>query len=135
MVCSSEIRHDIATVLDTRSAPAGVPRWTDHTYTCTYHLPMGRLVLSVHETADPATALHYTQALRRSRPDSERLDGLTDVAFGNPAGTVTLVKDADTLTVDASDLPAQFGATKQKRSDFAYELASDILGCWTGDDS
>jgi hypothetical protein len=28
--------------------------------------------------------------------------------------------------------PAVLGAQQSKRFDFAYEIASDILGCWTG---
>ena len=39
-----------------------------------------------------------------------------------------------TLRVDATGLPAVFGTQKQKRTDLAYEIASDVLGCWTGDE-
>lgn len=44
---------------------------------------------------------------------------------------MVLLKDSDTLTVDASRLPPVFGKQQSTRFDFAYELASDILGCWT----
>ena len=46
---------------------------------------------------------------------------------------MVVVKDNETLTVDATGLPAVFGSQQQKRTDLAYEIASDVLGCWTGD--
>src|SRR6185437_17050859 len=99
-----------------------------HTYTCTYRLPAGEFVLSVKESADAAGANAYTQTLRAQTPGAADLAGLTDIAFGAPSGVVILLKDNDTLRVDASGLPAEFGRQHQKRSDFAYEIASDILG-------
>jgi hypothetical protein len=27
-----------------------------------------------------------------------------------------------------------FGPQQQRRTDLAYEIASDVLGCWTGDE-
>jgi hypothetical protein len=30
-------------------------------------------------------------------------------------------------------LPQEFGANGQRRTDLAYEVASDVMGCWTGD--
>jgi hypothetical protein len=27
-----------------------------------------------------------------------------------------------------------FGPQRQRRTDLAFEIASDVLGCWTGDD-
>ena len=62
---------------------------------------------------------------------TEPLDGLGEHSFGAAAGTIVLIKDNDTLTVDATRLPPVFGNESSKRFDFAYELASDILGCWT----
>ena len=39
-----------------------------------------------------------------------------------------------TLTVDTTRCPPSSGASSQKRTDLAYEIASDVLGCWTGND-
>jgi len=37
------------------------------------------------------------------------------------------------LPASALVLSAVFGSQQQRRTDFAYEVASDVLGCWTGD--
>ena len=133
MVCEAEVGGDIATILNLKPQPVGLARWANDTYTCTYRLVIGPLVLSVHQSPGDAAAKRYAAEMRRTLPDAHTLDGLTTTAFGTATGKVVLVKDSDTLTVDATGLPEQFGSQQQKRSDFAYELASDILGCWTGD--
>ncbi|MEO8888474.1 MAG: hypothetical protein ABI429_04175 [Jatrophihabitantaceae bacterium] len=134
MVCSDEIRKAVSAVLALTSAPATHATWVEHKYTCTYHLPMGEFVLSVKESATLPAAKAYTDSVRTGLAGAKALAGLTDTAFGTPGGVVILLKDNDTLSVDASALPAQFGDQHQKRTDFAYEIASDILGCWTGND-
>lgn len=134
MICSAELRADLATATGLRVPAATAPRWSGHVYSCTYRLPMGTLALSVTESADEAAAKAHAAALRRQLEGPRSLDGLTEVAFGTPTGVVALVKDSDTLQVDATALPARFGSQQQKRADFAYEVASIVLGCWTGDD-
>ena len=42
-----------------------------------------------------------------------------------------VIKDNQTLKVDTTGLPPVFGPEGQKRTDLAYEIASDVLGCWT----
>lgn len=134
MICARETRQSIATVLKLRSVPTPAARWTNPTYTCTYDLPQGRFVLSVRESATHAAATGYADQLRHHLHGVHSLAGLSDNAYGTSDGTVVVVKGADTLRVDTTALPAQFGSERQKRVDFAYEIASDILGCWTGDD-
>lgn len=133
MICERETGQSIATVLKLSSPPTAAAHWTPPVYTCSYDLPQGRLLLSVHESRTHVAAVRYAGDLRHGEPGASSLAGLTDIAFGTPDGTVVLVKAAGTLRVDATGLPAQFGREHEKRSDFAYELASDILGCWTGD--
>jgi hypothetical protein len=134
MICANETRADVASVLKLTKGLTATPRWDGHTYFCTYALPAGRFVLSVHESSSPAAAVAYARSSRARLGRTTALAGLTDVAFGTAAGDVVLVKDNDTLHVDATALPAEFGSEQEKRADFAYEIASDILGCWTGDD-
>lgn len=134
-VCSTEIRSDIAKVLALKSVPAPSATWAHHLYTCTYQLPMGTFTLSVTESADAAAAQAFAATLRTQLAGSRNVAGLTTTAFAAPDGSLALVKDNDTLQVDATQLPAQFGSQHEKRTDFAYEIASDILGCWTGDSS
>lgn len=131
MICSTEVRTDIRKVLALKTTPQPTSRWTNHVYTCTYRLPMGTFVISVTESTDAAAAQTVAANLRKSLSQPRATAGLTATSFATPQGLVALVKDNDTLQVDATRLPKQFGEQQQKRTDFAYEIASDILGCWT----
>lgn len=133
MICGSETRTDIAEILGLKSPPRTTSTWVDHRYTCTYDLPMGTFVVSVKRSADPAAARVYFTHLRTTLGATRTLAGLGTGSYGTAGGKVVLIKDNDTLTVDATRLPAVFGSQGSKRFDFAYQLASDILGCWTGD--
>jgi hypothetical protein len=131
MICNSEVRNDIIQVLALKTAPHSTARFVDHLYTCTYRLPAGPLVISVKDLADaPATSRYYI-TLRHMLGNPAAVAGLGQGAFGTSDGKIVLRKDSHVLQVDASGLPAVFGAQSEKRSDFAYEIASDILGCWT----
>lgn len=132
MICTDETRDNIATVLSVTPDPKPVSTWQGGTYTCTYRLPMGTIVLSVHESADIPAAAAYTNRLRPTIPGAKNLVGLTPTAFGTTTGVLVLQKDNDTLRVDTSALPPQTERLYQHRADFAYEIAAVILGCWTG---
>jgi hypothetical protein len=132
MICAAETRTTITSILGQKTAPQATATWRDQRYACTYRLPVGTLVLSVQRSTNPTTARAYFASLRHTLGSTQPLDGLGQGAYGTPTGTVVLIKDSDTLTVDATRLPAVFGTQHSKRFDFAYELASDILGCWTG---
>lgn len=132
MICADETRDNITTVLSTAPDPHPRSSWTGGTYTCTYRLPMGAIVLSVHESADAAAAESYTVAQRRTMPGAKDLTGLTRTAFGTTDGVVVLRKDNDTLRVDTSALRQQSDKLYAHRATFAYEIAAVIMGCWTG---
>ena len=134
MVCGDEVRGDITKVLSLPAQPATSATWVDQLYSCTYRLPMGPMVLSVKQSADDAAAHAYYLAQRKRIGSTVDTAGLGQYAYRTPTGTVGLVKDSVTLTVDATGLPAQFGSQGQKRTDLAYEVASVVLGCWTGDE-
>jgi hypothetical protein len=134
MVCGDDIRGKVAQVLALTSSPKTSARWTKPEYTCTYSLPMGRLVLSVQQSPSNAAAGKYFDALRPTLGKTEPLMGLGTRSYGTTGGDVVVVKDDKTLRVDATGLPTVFGTNKQKRTDFAYEIASDVLGCWTGNE-
>ena len=133
MICAAETRADITTVLGLATAPTSTSHWANHLYTCSYAMPMGTLIVSVKQSADPVSARDYFDELRSDLGATRTLDGLGEGSYGTTGGKVVLIKDSDTLVVDASRLPPVFGAQQSKRFDFAYEIASDILGCWTGD--
>ncbi|WP_152648261.1 hypothetical protein [Streptacidiphilus anmyonensis] len=135
MVCSPEIRNDVTRILAPPKAPTTTSTWTDHLYTCTYHLPTGHLVLTVKESPDAASANAYFASLRSHLGPTTPLT--VAQALGNPGyesagGTVVVLKDGMTLRVDATGMTAASGPHHLSRADLAYEIASDILGCWNG---
>ncbi|WP_194908587.1 hypothetical protein [Catenulispora rubra] len=135
MVCDTEIQNAVETILAATPAPTTTATWTDHLYTCTYHLGSGTLVLSVKESPDAASANTYLSALQHQLGSTTPLtgsEGLGNPGFQNAAGNVVVLKDDKTLHVDATGLPATSGASKLSRADVAYEVTTDILGCWTG---
>jgi hypothetical protein len=133
MVCGEEISSKVVQVLGLSGPPATRSTWVNSVFTCTYDLPMGPMVLSVQVAAGDAAAGTAFDADRSGRPQTQDLPGLGQRAFGTPDGVTVVLKDDQVLTVDATALPQVFGANQQHRTDLANEIASDVLGCWTGD--
>ena len=132
MICAQETKDDISSILALDQAPNTVDDWADATYTCTYQLPGGPLVISVKESPDPAAAGNYFDALR-GKIRAVPIKGLANLGF--PAaqtsnGSVVFLKDGSTLHVDATGLPAGVGPQNVTRTDFAYQVATTILACW-----
>ena len=103
MVCSDEIRENIAHAAGLPSDPTPTSTWSDELFACDYQLDSGTLVLSVKQPDTAASAHAYFDLLRRQLEPTTRLRGLA--AFGLPAfetGRVTVVfyKDAQVLTVE-----------------------------------
>jgi hypothetical protein len=136
MICGSEIRHDVATLLALPAPPRASTSWVDNVYTCTYHLAQGPLVLSVHEAGDVPTARADFIALRKQLGTTRPLRGAAGLglpAYETTGGNVAFLKDDKTLRVDASRLPQRVERSHRTRVDLAYTLATDIMGCWSGD--
>jgi hypothetical protein len=133
MVCGKDISTQVVQVLKLDGPPKTDSDWTHSVYTCTYHLPMGDMVLSVQVAKDHGSAADLLAADRARRAPTQDQFGLGERAFGTPAGVTVVLKDNEILTVDATRLPAVFGDNDQHRTDLANEIASDVLGCWTGD--
>lgn len=134
MVCSDEIRGKVQQVLKLPALPTVHATWIKQVYTCTYDLPVGPMVLTVQVAPTKPVAEAAFQSRQQATVGATVLNGLGEHAYATPDGTATVIKDAMTLTVDTTALPAVFGAEQQKRTDLAYEVASDVLGCWTGND-
>jgi hypothetical protein len=132
MVCSEEIRGEVADALNLLSIPAPTSEWADHVYTCTYALPTGHLVLSVTVTPSDSAAGDQLETLRGRLPGAVAEPGLGEQAFGSPAGTVVSRKDNLVLTVDATGLPDDLGTTHESRLDFARVVTAGVFNCWTG---
>jgi hypothetical protein len=131
MVCGPEISGEVTQILDLAETPHTESTWADQVYTCTYHLPVGPLVLSVNVSDSDAQANSFYDARHAEAPAAEDVVGLGERAFGSGNGDVTVVKDDMTLTVDATGLPEVFGANGQKRTALAFTVAAEVLGCWT----
>jgi hypothetical protein len=132
LVCGPEIRRNIGHLLALKPAPQGRATWRDHVYTCSYPLPAGPLVLAVTESADVPAAHRTFRDIRRALQPTQPLQGLAGLglpAFETRTGTAVFLKDNKVLRVDATRLMLS-GAKPASRSDVAYEVATDVMGCW-----
>jgi hypothetical protein len=133
MICDADIKSKVREALGLAGPPSTEWRWSDGVYTCDYHLPMGRMSLQVTVLAGAPQARTLFDADRARTLGAQTLAGLGEGAFGAENGTVLVLKDNQVLVVDTTRLPQVFGANGQRRTDLAYEVASDVMGCWTGD--
>ena len=132
MICGQETKDDISSILALKQAPHTVDEWRDSTYTCTYHLTEGPLVISVKEAPDPASARKYFDVLQ-GKFEAVPIKGLANLGFPaaqTPDGSAIFRKDSSTLHVNATGLPAGVGPQKVAPTDFAYQVATTILACW-----
>lgn len=135
MICGPKTVAAVGTILALKQQPHIVKTWAHNLYACTYHLPDGALVLSVQESTDAAAALAHSHELATTFPSTSPIEGLANLGFPGyetPDGIVVFVKDNMTLEVDASALPATIGPHEITGNALAYQLATDVLACWTG---
>ena len=136
MICDTPARQAVGVALALPGVPPATEDWADHVYTCTYALPGGSLVLRVKELADVPAAQRDFEEQRADLGPYEAITGLPSLGlpgFKTQDGNVVFVKDNMTLRVDATGLLAEVGRNRVSRGDFAYQVATNILGCWTGD--
>jgi hypothetical protein len=133
MVCGEEIKAKVRQVLSLPAEPSTHSTWASSVYRCSYALPMGPMTLTVQILPDKPRAGATFDADLAATPAAQPLAGLGERAWATPTGTAVVLKDNQILTVDTTGLPEVFGANDQKRTDLANEVASDVLGCWTGD--
>jgi hypothetical protein len=133
MVCGDQPKERLRSILDLDRDPHTINSWADSTFTCTYHLAEGALVISVQEAADKASALKYFTAMQALAKGAKPIEGLANLGF--PAyetadGSAVFQKDSFVLKVDASNLPATLGPESITRNALAYQLSTTILACW-----
>ncbi|MDT0168152.1 hypothetical protein [Pseudarthrobacter sp. BRE9] len=133
MVCGDQPKERLRSILKLVSDPHTINSWADSTFTCTYHLAEGSLVISVQEAADKASALKYFDAMQALAKGATPIEGLANLGF--PAyetadGSAVFQKDSFVLHVDASGLPATLGPDSITRNALAYQLSTTILACW-----
>ena len=134
MVCEDEIHDAVQQTFGLAALPAGTSTWQDGLFTCTYRLPSGPLTLTVNDALAAAGGRSYFNDLRDFDGAPPLLQGLQ--AFGLPSyetadGRVVFLKDGKTLAVDAGRLPKVAGPDGQSRTDVAYAVAADVIGCWS----
>lgn len=135
MICDPEIRADVAAGLRLGSAPSATATWADSRYTCIYHLSDGPFVLSETELRAVASAREYFDGLRHGLGRTQPLSGLASLglpAYQTGNGVVAFLKDDKVLQVDATALPVEVGPYHESRTGFAYQIATDVLACWSG---
>jgi predicted small secreted protein len=133
MVCGDQPKERLRSILDLDSDAHTINNWADSTFTCTYHLTEGALVISVQEAADQASALKYFDAMQALAQDAAPIKGLANLgfpAYETAGGSAVFQKDAFVLKVDATDLPGTLGPENVTRNALAYQLSTTILACW-----
>lgn len=133
MVCGDQPKERLRSILDLGSDPHTINTWANSTFTCTYHLAEGALVISVQEATDKASARKYFDAMQALAKDATPIEGLANLGF--PAyetadGSAVFQKDNFVLHVNASDLPPNLGPENITRNALAYQLSTTILACW-----
>jgi len=132
MICESEVKNELSSLLGVQPTQPIVPTWKDHVYSCTYHYKGGALTLAVKELTDKASTDAYFDQEAKDLGKSEKINGLGQGAFTTSNKSAVVRKDYKVLLVDISKLPAQFGNPPDSRENIALNVAATIMGCWTG---
>ncbi len=131
--CSRDGQREIATSLGVEPTRVTKARLADHTYSCRYLYPTGRIALSVTGFPTRAAATSYANSLSRSRGRQPEPPGFgEDIrAFVTTDGSLVVRKNADVLVVDVSALAPTFGVPPQSPKVIAVAVAVTILGHWS----
>ena len=132
MVCTPRTQREIAETLGVRAA-VSTPTWTVHAYSCRYAYRSGAFVLTVKELSSWPQTFAYYAGIGHAQGRTATIRNLGQGAFQTTNGSAIVRKDWKVLTVDISDLPAQFGRPPTSRGDVAVTVADLILACWAGD--
>ena len=72
MICETEVKNDLSSLLGVQPTQPLAPTWKDHVYSCTYHYKGGTLTLAVKELTDKAsTDAYFARAGAEARQDGE----------------------------------------------------------------
>lgn len=133
MVCSQEAKDNVTKILALPSVPKTTQAWNGTTLSCSYALPEGNFDMSVQVFPAPQGATTGAKALAESL-DATPIEGLSNLGlpgWQSGVGSVVFAKDNMVLHVDATKMSATVGAHRVPRADFAYQMATTILACWT----
>lgn len=129
-ICSRKIQSDLSGTLGSVSLVPKASSNVNDVHTCTYHLPVGRFVLSVNQSSDSTAARSYFNSLRRRLSPNQPIRGFGSFglpSFQTPDGRTVFLHKKETLAGDATDLPHTVGKYHQSRSDFGFLITSRII--------
>ena len=132
MVCSPSGQEDIAGVLGTTPTAPVTAAWVDHLYACTYMYAEGHMLVSVKELENAAATTAYFTSVQAGLGSGSEVAGIGEDAFQGSGGSVLVRKDFNVLLVDVSGLPARIGSPPVDRATAALDVATAVMGCWTG---
>ncbi|ALE05724.1 hypothetical protein AL755_10015 [Arthrobacter sp. ERGS1:01] len=133
MVCSDEAKDSVTKILGLAASPATTPSWDGTTYSCSYKLADGPFTMSVKVATGDAAATAAAKTLAGSL-NAAPIKGLSNLGlpgYQSADGSVVFAKDNMTLHVDATTMTPTVGKNKVSRADFAYQMATTILACWS----
>ena len=128
-VCEPMVRDSVPASVGLPLTGEPVSAVRGDTFSCQYAFEGGALDLSVRDLHTISQARKYFRAVRGREAVDDALTGLAEGGFTKADGSVVAMKDAMILTVDVTGLPP----TQVDRTGIAIQLASTVLGCWTGD--
>ncbi|PYI68782.1 hypothetical protein CVV68_05700 [Arthrobacter livingstonensis] len=133
MVCSTEAKDNVTKILGLSAVPKTADSWNGTQYSCSYTLPNGTFAMSVNvfPAAQAATAGARTLAASLDAAPIKGLSNLGLPGYQSADGTVVFAKDNFALHVDSTKLAASVGVNHITRADFAYQMATTILACWS----
>ncbi|HTK16146.1 MAG TPA: hypothetical protein VL769_07110 [Acidimicrobiia bacterium] len=134
MVCTAEVRGDLADTLGVAATRVTKPTWKDHVYSCTFVYPKGSFTLATKELVDEKSTTAFFDAYKKKFGVKDTLFGLGQGAFVAKNDDLVVRKDYKVLLVDVQNLPAASGAfiPTMVRADVATNIASVIMSCWVG---
>ena len=132
MICEQEAADEVAAVIGVKTTKAVVPTWSHGLYSCRYVYPNGEIALSVKELPNQSATDAYFASLGRQHGEQRTWANLGQAAFVTPNGSMVVRKDYKVLFADISRLPTQFGSPPTARANAAINVATTIMGCWTG---
>jgi hypothetical protein len=125
-ICEPMVRNAVEASLGAPLPAAQQGAWAGRTFTCTYPLTGGQLVLAVDDLRTKKQAQSAYRSLNRATQHRTRLNGLGNGAFQAPDGTIVAFKDQFLLHVDPGAAPPTVG-----KSDLAFAALVAVMGCWT----
>ncbi len=126
-ICEDMVRNALVSSLGAPLPGAQQGAWTGTTYTCTYPLPGGQIVLRVNNLQTRQKAQSAYTRLAKAAVGHTRLNGLGDRAYQGTDGTLVATKDQFLLAIDPSAVPPP-----TSKSDLAFAAVVAVLSCWSG---